>query len=367
MIRKVILTIVIIGYATLGGVAMTFTQDTVETDKPLNIIFLIGDGMGVQQLSLTYFYGPQPPVFAEFQHIGLMNTSSATHKITDSGAGNSVFATGERTYNGAISMNTDSMPLAAITEIVSGMQYRTGVLATSSITHATPAAFYAHVPHRDMEFEIARQLVYADIDFFAAGGIDFFLDRPDQKDLFDSLRDRSFEIDTLSLDAFTDFDPANRYGYLLADEYLPVAANRGDFLPKATTRALEYFDQAGDPFFLMVEGSQIDWAGHDNDTQYMIDEVLDFQACVKIALDYAKKDGNTLVVVTADHETGGFALSTDYQNNKDYNKLTPSFATGGHTASLVPVFAYGPGADLFNGVYLNSAIFSKMMKLLNAE
>lgn len=330
--------------------------------KPRNVILLIGDGMGLQEASLSFYYSEEP-VFASFKSIGLIQTSSYTHKITDSGAGNTAFSIGEKTYNGAIGVNADTLSIPGITEILAD-SFRIGILATSSITHATPAAFYAHVPDRDMEFEIARQLVHSPVDFFAGGGYRFFTERPDGHNLLDSLTKNGFVIDTNSIIENSSINADKKYGFLLNPEAMPPYNKRKDFLQVASKSAIQYFDKANEPFFLMIEGSQIDWAGHDNDLEYMIDEVLDFQECIRIAKKYAEEATNTLVIVTADHETGGFALSTDYSNNKDYNKLTPSFATGGHTASLVPVYAYGPGAEQFHGVYQNTDVFHKIMELL---
>lgn len=111
----------------------------------------------------------------------------------------------------------------------------------------------------------------------------------------------------------------------------------------------------------MVEGSQIDWGGHDNDAEYLIEELLDFDKAIGVALDFAKKDGETLVIVVADHETGGFTLSADGNN---YNKIKPTFTTTGHSATMVPVFAEGPGSQLFNGIYENTEVYFKMMEAL---
>jgi alkaline phosphatase len=119
--------------------------------------------------------------------------------------------------------------------------------------------------------------------------------------------------------------------------------------------------QDKDGFFLMVESSQIDWGGHANDAKAIIAEVADFDRTVGAALDFARRDGNTLVIVTADHETGGFALTAPVIFGRaDYGNLTGTFSTGGHSAALIPVLAYGPGAEAFMGVYQNNAIYHKM-------
>jgi alkaline phosphatase len=148
------------------------------------------------------------------------------------------------------------------------------------------------------------------------------------------------------------------------------AANkgRGNFLPDATKQAIEYLKESKDGFFLAVEGSQIDWAGHANDFDYMVTEMIDFDKTLGVALDFAEKDGNTLIVVTGDHETGGMALSPKViqdgeKEYSDYNQPDLTFATGGHTTTLIPVFAYGPGSDEFNGIYENNEIFYKILEV----
>ncbi|MCF8304619.1 MAG: alkaline phosphatase [Bacteroidales bacterium] len=332
-------------------------NENAGNDKPMNIIFLIGDGMGLSEVSATYYFGDQPPAFNEFQHIGLMGTSSKSHKITDSGASGTALACGEKTYNGAVGVNADTTVLKNIVEIASEMGKSTGVISTSSITHATPASYYAHVKQRHREEEIAEQLVSSPVDFFAGGGIRFFANRKDGKNLIAELETHDFVVDTTSLSA-KPLSADKKYGFLLAEGGMPARhEGRGDFLPNATQMALDHLSQDKDGFFLVVEGSQIDWAGHGNDNEYMLAEIADFNKTIAVALEFAKKHENTLLVVTADHETGGFALAAD---DGDYDKIKPSYATGGHTASLVPVFALGPGAHQYTGIYENSDMFHKM-------
>ena len=144
---------------------------------------------------------------------------------------------------------------------------------------------------------------------------------------------------------------------------------RGDFLARATFTGVDFLSTGETGYFLMVEGAQIDWAGHGNDPDYMIAEVNDFERTVNEVLDYAEKNGETLVIVTADHETGGFTLGAagDNYNGADYSVIDPTFATTNHSAALVPVFAFGPGAENFIGVYENTDIFHKLVSLLESE
>jgi alkaline phosphatase len=335
--------------------------DIAKTAK--NIILLVGDGMGLTQISSAFYFKKTTPNYARFENIGLTRTSS-TVRITDSAAGATAFAAGEKTYNGAIGVDADTMAIPSIVEILSREQWATGLISTSSITHATPACFYAHVKSRGMEQEIAAQMPSSDIDFFAGGGTGFFTDslRDDKKNVLGELEANGFEVNTKRLERR--HDPTKKYAYLLGDPALPaMTQGRGDFLSKATEEALDYLSSSSENFFLMVEGSMIDWGGHANDTEYLVTEMIDFDDAIGVALDYAEKEGNTLVIVTADHETGGFTLS----NGVNYDEIKGTFSTGGHSTALIPVAAYGPGSELFRGVYENTGIFHKMMTALSNQ
>lgn len=330
---------------------------------PKNIILLIADGTGLSQISSTLFYSNKPSNYERFKHIGLIKTSSASDLITDSAAGATSFASGIKTYNGAIGVTTDTIAVPTILEELSDIGYATGVIATSTITHATPASFYAHVKYRRMEEEIAVDLTNSTVDFFAGGGLDFFNKRSDNRDLLKELSSKGFEVATSTLNPTMAVDSSKKYGFLLASGGMPkVIDGRGSFLENATVLGINYLSKDSDGFFMMVEGSQIDWGGHANDADYLIGEMLDFDQTLGKVLDYAERTKNTLVIVTADHETGGFTLASDDGN---YNKINPSFSTGGHSATMVPVFAYGPGSENFIGIYENTAIYHKIKELLN--
>lgn len=333
-----------------------------EGGTPKNIILLIGDGMGLTQVSTSFYFNDKPSNFKRFNNIGLHQTTPVGAKITDSAAGATAFASGIKSYNGAIGVDKDTQAVETILEILSQKGLSTGVVSTSSITHATPASFFAHTKSRRMHDEIARQLMNSKVDFFAGGGRKFFAERKDGENLIEGLKLKGFTVDTTSMPK-KGVSIANKYAYLLGDDFMPKMENgRGNFLSKATNLALEHLSQDPKGFFLMVEGSQIDWGGHANDANYIIEEVKDFDKVIGEALDFAEKDGNTLVVVTADHETGGFALSSaKVRKQDDYRGLAPTFSTGGHTATLIPVFAYGPGSERFRGIYQNNDIFGKML------
>jgi alkaline phosphatase len=342
--------------------------------KAKNVILLIGDGTGLSQISSAFYFKKTNPNYARFKSIGLIKTSSSREDITDSAAGATAFASGVKTYNGAIGVANDSTEVKTLVEIVSQQQIKTGVISTSSIQHATPASFYAHVINRGLFEDIALDMVDSNIDFFAGGGTKFFNKRSDGKDLLDELKEKGFGIDTIALGDLAGIKQNSKMAYLLAENHMdPAAKGRGDFLPKATELGIQFLnkDEDNSNFFVMIEGSQIDWGGHANDAEYLISELIDFDDAIGKALDFAEKDGKTLVIVTGDHETGGFTLSSTpkkRENGKsysDYSEITGTFSTNGHSATLIPVFAYGPGAEAFSGVYENTEIFYKILEATN--
>lgn len=345
-------------------------QSDSNNNTPKNVILLIGDGTGLSQISSAFYFKDTEPNYARFEQIGLINTSSSRQDITDSASGATAFASGVKTYNGAIGVDNDSTEVATLVEIVSPIGIKTGVISTSSIQHATPASFYAHAVNRGYYEEIAADMLVSDIDFVAGGGTKFFNKRADGRNLLNEMALKQFNIDTTVLGDFDSIKSFSKVAFLLGEEHMPPAAEgRGDFLPRATDLGIQFLNNDNSNFFLMVEGSQVDWGGHANDADYLISELIDFDDAIGRALDFAEKDGNTLVIVTADHETGGFTLSStpktrdDGSEYSDYNEITGTFSTGGHSATLIPVFAYGPGAEEFAGVYENNEIFHKILKV----
>ena len=346
------------------------TKESKSTGKAPNIILLIGDGMGHSQLSSALYYAKEEPNYVRFPIVGLSRTSSSSHKITDSAAGATAFSCGVKTYNNAIGVGADSLPLPTILEDLEKEGWQSAIISTSSITHATPASFYGHVKLRSEEFSLAEQLIASEVDFFAGGGKRFFYQRLDEKDLSKQMEENSLLIDTIEL-VKKNWKKEERYGFLLAKGGMPpVLEGRGEFLTNATNLALDYLQEDEAPFFLMVEGSQIDWGGHAESGEYLVSEMLDFDKAIGAALDFAEKDGNTLVIVTADHECGGFALKSTRTKvpfrgeRNDYDSLSFSFGTNGHTATMVPVLAYGPYAELFSGIYQNNSIHTKILSAI---
>lgn len=326
--------------------------------KPRNIILLIGDGMGVSQVFAGYAANGGALHITNMPYSGLSATQSSNRFVTDSGAGGSAISTGIRTYNQAISVDEDGNPLPTILELAEINGKGTGLITTSAITHATPAVFIAHQPKRNMYEEIAADFLEIDIDLFIGGGKSFFEDRKDRRNLIKELEDKGYQIFN-TLEEAADVN-SGRLGILTSPKHNKRYPERGDILTEATEKAVNMLNKNPKGFFMMVEGSMIDWGGHSNNTGYVVREMLDFDRAVGKALEFAARDKGTLVIVTADHETGGMSI---VDGSFEKNEVTGKFSTGKHTAVFVPIFSFGPGAEQFSGIMKNTDIFHKMHEL----
>jgi alkaline phosphatase len=336
----------------------TFSQKF-KTDKPKNIILLIGDGMGVSQVFAGLTANKGNLFLQNFKHVGFSKTQSADNYITDSAAGGTAISTGHKTNNGSIGVDAQDKPVKTILEEAEGIGLATGLVSTSSITHATPASFISHQAGRSMYEEIAADFLKTDIDVFIGGGTDHFVKRKDGRNLMNELKAKGYQVET----EMKKIEKVNngKLAGLAAPVHMGRIAERGDMLPVATKTAIDILDNNEKGFFLMVEGSQIDWGGHAKSTVYVVEDMLDFDKAIGQSLEFAEKNGETLIIVTADHETGGMAISGG-DMNKGFVKGT--FTSKDHTAVMVPVFAYGPGAQEFTGIMENTDIFTRMKKLL---
>jgi alkaline phosphatase len=328
-------------------------------ERPKNIILMIGDGMGLTQITAGYYRNGDRLNLEKFPVIGIHKPYSSSDLITDSAAGATAFSTGVKTYNSAIGVDRDTAFLKTILEEAIQKEYATGLIATSKIVHATPAAFVAHVPDRYQYADIAKFFLLNQVDYFVGGGKKYFNEREDGLDLLKLLENKDYVISDYEKEKFTevaiDFD--KKYGYFTADDSPKKVSQGRDYLVAASKQAPLFLTRRSEKgFFLMVEGSQIDWGGHDNDSEYIISEMINFDNAIGAILDFAKEDGETLVIVTADHETGGYAIN----KGSTRDSIIGRFTSDSHTASLIPVFAYGPGAELFGGIYENTAIYDKM-------
>ncbi len=332
-----------------------------KVKQPKNIILMIGDGMGVAQIyaGLTANHGHLN--LEQFPVVGFHKNQASNSFVTDSAAGATALSCGVKTYNGAIGVGPDGEPLPTILEIADEKGLATGMVATCSITHATPASFIAHQASRSQDEDIAMDFLATDIDVFIGGGRKFFANRADGVNLIDSLEVRNYQIAN-SIQEVQQIKSGKLAAFLADEQQSRFSEGRGDELVRSTEVALNLLKTNKKGMFLMIEGSQIDWGGHSNNTQYIVEEMMDFDNAIGKALEFAKADGNTLVIITADHETGGFTIN---KGSTETGMVEGKFTTGSHTGVMIPVFAYGPGSEAFAGIYENNEIFHKMLKAYN--
>ncbi|MFP4366209.1 MAG: alkaline phosphatase [Bacteroidales bacterium] len=327
-------------------------------NSPKNIILLIGDGMSFAHLQAGILASENSLTLEQFNNIGFIKTSSASDFITDSGAAGTAIATGVKTNNGSIGMDPDGNPVKSILHIADQNGLSTGIVATCDITHATPASFIAHQPSRNMAEAIALDFLDTDVDVFIGGGRSRFEDREDGRDLLEELETKGYQL-AYHMDEVKQVSSGKLAGFIAEGHPPKYSEQRGDMLPEAVEKAISIISQNPEGFFIIIEGSQIDWGGHDNDIDYIVNEVLDFDRAVGKAMDFARQDGETLVVVTSDHDTGVLAL---HGFDPETREVAAGFTTGGHTGLMQPVFAWGPGAEKFTGIYENADIFDKMLE-----
>jgi alkaline phosphatase len=330
--------------------------------RPKNVIFMIGDGMGVAQVYAGMVANGNKLNIERCAYSGFSKTYSYNKFTTDSGAGGTALACGVKTRNGMIGMSPDSVPVQSILELSSQHKLSTGIVVACAVTHATPASFIAHQINRNMYDEIAADYLKSDIDVFIGGGRKYFEDRNDGRNLTTELKAKNYQM-AYKLEDVKAIKTGKLAG-LLYDDQNPNMPERGNMLPESTQAALNILSTNKKGFFLLVEGSQIDWAGHDNNAFQVVKEMLDFDEAVGRALNFAQKDGNTLVVITADHETGGLTIINGEFGSEN---MKTNFSTKDHTGVPVPVFAYGPGAENFSGFMENSSFKTKFEKLLKLK
>jgi alkaline phosphatase len=328
---------------------------------PKNIILMIGDGMGLPQMYAAYTASCGSLHMAEFNQIALVKTLSASDYITDSGAGGTALACGIKTNNGMIGMGPDSIPVKSILKIAEDKGLSTGIVVTCDVTHATPASFIATVKSRKQAEDIAMQFLSTDIDVFIGGGRDAFANRRDSLNLLDSLAKHNYTVAS-TIPAMLNVNQGKLAALLYPGHPPKFSEGRGDMLSLSTEKALELLSKNQKGFFMMIEGSQIDWGGHDNDLDYVVNETLDFDKAVGIALEFARKNGETLVIVTADHETGGLS---NMEGNFETGQTGGRFTTDDHSGVPVPLYAFGPGSGNFKGLMDNTDVFRLMLQLLN--
>lgn len=318
--------------------------------KPKNVILIIGDGTGFNQITLSRIAtggADHRLAIDQMPFVGNSLTHSYNNIYTDSAASATSWAAGIKTKNKFLSITPDGKAVPTIPEILSNKGYISGLVATSSITHATPAAFYAHIDSRYKEKEIASQLLGSPIQLSFGGGLEFF-------DIAKVQESNLLITDMKELDG-VDFLKAKKVLGLFDEDGINRSSNKPTQL-QMTKAALEFLSlkassNSCNGFFLMSEGSQIDWASHDNDAATMVVEFKDFDQTIAMAIDFVTSNKETLLLVTADHETGGLQILSQ----KD-DMVKVQWGTGGHTSIPVGVYAYGPGAHAFTGLMDNTDI-----------
>ncbi|MBQ9587118.1 MAG: alkaline phosphatase [Bacteroidales bacterium] len=344
---------------------LTIIAGAAMAQKAKNVIVIIGDGMGTAQVYASVVNQRDGSNFLRFPYSGFSRTFSNNKYTTDSGAGGTAIVTGHKTDNRHIGVKPDGSPVKSILSICKERGMGAGFVVTSSVLDATPASTYAHVPDRKMYDSISLHMSQCDFDVMIGGGLTNFRpeNRKDGLNPLDTLLKRGYEV-TYSLEEMKKSKSSKLVTFFCENYYGPVAPGRDPVLVEGTKKALEILAKNPKGFCMMIEGSQIDWGCHNNDQAYMEAELADFEKMLAVVLDFAEKDGNTLVVVTADHETGGLVLLS---GNIEKGKNECKYTTDGHSGVMVPVFSYGPGAENFSGIQNNIDLMPKMLKALKIK
>ena len=364
--------------------------------KVKNVIYLIGDGMGFGAVTSLLLSEDEMTGFEQASVIGLSETCSANNYVTDSAAGGTALATGTRTNNGFVGADPEGNQLTSVLRKAQAMGKKTGIVVNTTLTEATPASFYAGVTSRKMVFDIAKQFTESNVDVAIGGGLDHFIARPDSLDLTATLIEKGYDV-FLNWETVLGTDSEKFVGILPLYDLHRREENNGTasaaegqevclaaqlaslnedvnathlseptvYLEKATVKALDILSRNNkDGFFLMIESAIIDGYGHNNDSDGMIVEMKEFNRTLQNMIDYVNNNPETLLVVTADHETGGTGVY--YNGHKPGNEgpVKLNFSTSGHTGTVVPIFAYGPGAENFAGLMKNTDVPKKIEGLM---
>lgn len=379
--KKVLPLLLIAGLISINCNAQESETISVRTESPVkpdrlplvkdgkikNVILMIGDGTGLAQLSSGQLnlVGKEGLLYLQTLPVtGLVKTYSADNLITDSASGATAYSCGVKTDNGMIGQLPDGRACKTLLELAEAKGMSTGLVSTSGVTHATPASFGAHVPSRNMQAEIAAQYLDTGSEVILGGGQEYFI--PQNQEGSNRSDDRNI-ISEFEAKGYNYISTADQLSSISSDKLLGLfsisgmpSEDRSPTLAQMSKKAIDILSKDEDGFFLMIEGSQVDWGGHDNDAQYVLREVKDYDAAVKEVLDFAVQDGETLVVLTADHETGGMTM----QDSESEEELTITWTTGSHTGIPIPMMAYGPHAIEFTGWWENTEVGIKLAQLL---
>ena len=379
-------------FLALAAVAVVAAAGCVpaqKQQKPKNVIYLIGDGMGFGAVTSLLLAEEGQTGFEMSPVIGLNETQSANNYVTDSPAGGTALATGTRTCNGFLGVDPDTVQLISVLKKAQTMGKKTGIVVNTTLTEATPGAFYAGVPSRSMGYKIAEQFCESGVDVAIGAGLSVFINRPDSVDLTATLIEKGYNVylDWRSVlntqsekfvgilemsDVHRRNESSNTTAKAAEGDVVclaaKLAADAGNhdttrfseptvYLQKATAKALEQLSKnAPHGFFLMIESAIIDGYGHNNDSDGMVEEMKEFDGTLKALVQYVNEHPETLLVVTADHETGGTGVTYKSYPVGGTSPVALSFSTSGHTGTVVPIFAYGAGAEKFAGIFKNREI-----------
>ena len=378
--------------------------------KAKYVFYFIGDGMGFNHVSLTEYwlgytqdvFDSRPLSFSAFPVLGWAVTHSESNLITDSAAAGTALSTGSKTKNGMLATGPDSTALESISYKIHDAGYKVGISSTVGINHATPAAFYGHNVNRGNYYEIASEIPASEFEFFAGGGaIESTGDDEDRVSVYEAIEKGGYVIAEGMDDFAAKKDGAQKMMLLQKDgrlrTELPYAIDmkEDDMTQADLVRAsIDFlYEEDGEGFFVMSEGGRIDWASHGNDTKAVILETLSLSDAVAEAVRfYNEHPDETLIVVTADHETGGLTLSWEKGYNLYFDKLEEiscskdkvseeerermneishethiGWTTGDHSAANVPVFAIGAGSGLFSGRMDNTDIPKRICEAMGVE
>ena len=378
--------------------ATSCNNNVAEKPQVKNVIYLIGDGMGFGAVSSLLLSEDSVTGFEQAPVIGLSETCSANNYVTDSPAGGTALACGIRTKNGYLGVDPEGKPLTSILRKAQAMGKRSGIVVNTVLTEATPAAFYAGVTSRSMSFDIAKQFTESGVDVAIGAGLEPFIKRPDSLDLTATLINKGYDVHLdwktvlnttskkfVGILPMGDVHRRNESGnttagaadgaeVCLAAKLAASSEENGDttrlseptvYLEKATAKALEVLSNDNrQGFFLMIESAIIDGYGHNNDSEGMIEEMKEFDNTLRQLVAYVNQHPETLLVVTADHETGGTGVSYKSYEVGSTTPVQLSFSTKGHTGTVVPVFAYGAGAEAFAGIMKNTDLPKIMEELM---
>ena len=342
----------------------SYNSDGKDASNVKNVILLIGDGMGMGHVQAAISANRGQTHMSQMKHIGFSFTSSFSPGNTDSGAGGSAIATGQKTFNEHLSVDTNGNALPRIPSIIRPQGIHSGIITTGDLSDATPAAFYTSHKDRNVLEAITESLTRTnDIDILIGGKPGAYQDAGKWQTLASGLRANKFALPNTKQEFIS--NRSEKAIYFLSDSLTkPVKDGRGPILAEMLSATIAKLNNRDKGFFIMAEGAQIDWGGHARDMEYTLTETQDFDLAVGEALRFADKDGRTLVIVVADHETGALSLlDTDWKSGY----VQGNFASNDHSSMAVPVMAYGPGAQNFTGFFQNTAIFDRIVALFQKK